>query len=144
MEDSRERILKICVDGMAARGLGSKEFKDRLKIEIKEIDNQAEHDYFLELHERGVKFSRNENNLLVPYLLGLTDEFDISVEPAHIQGEFPDIDVDYLPVVQEYLRKEWCPKQFGRDKVVNIGNYGTFGIKSALLDMARVHGADYN
>ena len=128
---------------MAAKGLLSQEFKDRLKVEIKEIENQAEYDYFLELYEKRAKFKKNENNLLVPYLLGLTDEFDISSDPAHIQGEFPDIDVDYIPVVQEYLRKEWCPRRFGRDKVVNIGNYGTFGIKSALLDMARVHGADY-
>jgi DNA polymerase III alpha subunit len=120
-----------------------REFKDRLKVEIKEIENQAEYDYFLELYEKRAKFQKNENNLLVPYLLGLTDEFDISSDPAHIQGEFPDIDVDYLPVVQEYLRKDWCPRRFGRDKVVNIGNYGTFGIKSALLDMARVHSADY-
>jgi hypothetical protein len=144
MEDSRERLLKICIEGMEARGLTSREFKDRLKAEIKEIDNQAEHDYFIELYERRARFPKNENNLLVPHLLGLTDDFDISSEPAHIQGEFPDIDVDYLPIVQEYIRKEWCPKQFGRDRVVNIGNYGTFGIKSALLDMARVHGADYN
>jgi DNA polymerase III alpha subunit len=144
MEDSREKIIGLCADALATRGLTSQEFKDRLKIEIKEIDNQAEHDYFLELRERGVRFPKNENNLLVPYLLGLTDDFEISSEPAHIQGEFPDIDVDYLPIVQEYLRKDWCPRQFGRDRVVNIGNYGTFGIKSALLDMARVHGADYN
>jgi DNA polymerase III alpha subunit len=143
MEDSREKLLKLCIDGISKRGLDPKDFKDRLKSEIKEIDNQAEHEYFLELVEKRAKFKKNENNLLVPYLLGLTDEFDIASEPAYVQGEFPDIDVDYLPVVQEYLRKDWCPRRFGRDKVVNIGNYGTFGIKSALLDMARVHGADY-
>jgi len=143
MEDSREKLIKLCVEGLRARGCDGSSFKERLKVEIKEIDNQAEHDYFLDLHEKKAKFPKNENNLLVPYLLGLAEDFEISSEPAHIQGEFPDIDVDYLPVVQEYIRKDWCPKQFGRDKVVNIGNYGTFGIKSALLDMARVHSADY-
>jgi DNA polymerase III alpha subunit len=143
MEDSRERLLGLCVARMKSRCAGMADLRDRLKHEIREIDNQAEHDYFLDLHDRGARFPRNENNLLVPFLLGLTDEFDPSSESAHVQGEFPDIDVDYLPAVQEYLRNEWCPKTFGRDKVVNIGNYGTFGIKSALLDMARVHGADY-
>lgn len=143
MEDSREKIIGICAEALAKRSLNSQEFRDRLKTEIKEIDNQAEHDYFLELYEQKARFTKNENNLLVSYLLGLTDEFDISSEPAHIQGEFPDIDVDYIPAIQEYIRKDWCPKTFGRDKVVNIGNYGTFGIKSALLDMARVHSADY-
>lgn len=143
MEDSRERLLGLCVRGVKSRCGGMPDLRDRLKAEVKEIDNQAEHDYFLDLHDRGMRFPRNENNLLVPYLLGLTDEFDPSAEPAHVQGEFPDIDVDYLPMVQEYLRNDWCPRTFGRDRVVNIGNYGTFGIKSALLDMARVHGADY-
>ena len=128
---------------MRERGLDSDSVRDRLRLELKEIDNQAEHDYFLELREKKARFPRNENNLLVAYLLGLCDEFDPSSEPKFIQGEFPDIDVDYLPAVQEYLRNDWCPRAFGREKVVNIGNYGTFGIKSALLDMARVHGADY-
>jgi DNA polymerase III alpha subunit len=144
MEDSREELLILCVKSLKSKGLDENcKIKDRLKLEIKEIDNQAEHDYFLELHKKKAKFSKNENNLLIPYLLGLTDEFEIKKEPNFIQGEFPDIDVDYLPVVQEYLRNDWCPKTFGRDNVVNIGNYGTFGIKSALLDMARVHGANY-
>lgn len=143
MQDSRDKLLKICVKSLQNKGIEDPKFKERLKEEIKEIDNQAEHDYFLELYEKKAKFSHNENNLLIAFLLGLTDEYDISKDPNYIQGEFPDIDVDYLPIVQEYLRKEWCPKEFGRDNVVNIGNYGTFGIKSALLDMARVHGADY-
>lgn len=143
MEDPRERLIGICARAVKAKCAGMPDIKERLKLEIREIDNQAEHDYFLDLYDRGAKFRKNENNLLVPYLLGLTDDFDPRSEPSFIQGEFPDIDVDYLPAVQEYIRNEWCPKTFGRDKVVNIGNYGTFGIKSALLDMARVHGADY-
>ena len=143
VDDPRDILLGLCVRGMRTRCAGMPDLKERLKYEVREIDNQVEHDYFVDLHERGVRFPRNENNLLVPYLLCLTDEFDPSAESAHIQGEFPDIDVDYLPAVQEYLRNEWCPRTFGRDKVVNIGNYSTFGIKSALLDMARVHGADH-
>lgn len=143
MEDSREKLINICVGAMEEKSMLSQEHKDRLKLELKEIDNQAEHDYFLDLAERGVRFPKNENNLMVACLLGLCEDFDVSSEPKFTQGEFPDIDVDYLPAVQEYLRNDWCPKTFGREKVVNIGNYGTFGIKSALLDMARVHGADY-
>lgn len=143
MEDSREKLIKICTQALISKGLEEEKYKNRLKLEIKEIDNQAEHDYFVELYEKNAKFPKNENNLLVCCLLGFCESFDIGSEPKFIQGEFPDIDVDYLPMVQEYLRNEWCPKRFGRDNVVNIGNYGTFGIKSALLDMARVHGADY-
>jgi len=57
-------------------------------------------------------------------------------------GEFPDVDVDYLPIVRDYLKTTWAPKVFGETRVCNIGNYGTFGLKSTLIDMARVHGLD--
>ena len=139
---SRDRLLKICIINMQSKNLIDNVFKERLKKEIQEIDSQAEHDYFLELFDKKTKFSENENNLFVSYLLGLCDDFDIEKNPIWVQGEFPDIDVDYLPIIQDYLRNEFCPKAFGRENVVNIGNYGTFGMKSALLDMARVHGAD--
>ena len=143
MDNFRDRLIQLCLVGMKSRCSGMPDLKDRLKQEILEIDSQAEHEYFLELHDRRVKFPSNENNLLVPFLLGLTDDFNPSSDSFYVQGEFPDIDVDYLPAVQDYLRNDWCPRTFGRDRVVNIGNYATFGIKSALLDMARVHGADY-
>lgn len=142
--DSRERLLKICIKNMQMKNLDGDIYKERLKKEIQEIDSQAEHDYFLELYDNKAFFSCNENNLFVSYVLGLCNDFDINKEPIWIQGEFPDIDVDYLPIIQDYLRNDFCPKAFGRDNVVNIGNYGTFGMKSALLDMARVHGADRN
>jgi DNA polymerase III alpha subunit len=54
-------------------------------------------------------------------------------------GEYPDIDVDYLGIVRDYLKTEWAPKEFGEQLVCNISNYTTFGLKSALIDMARVH-----
>lgn len=140
--DSRDKFIKLCLKGMQDRNLTEEKYKNRFKQELKEIDSQVEYDYFLDLFEKNVRFSENENNLLVVYLLGLCDEFDINKDPNYFQGEFPDIDVDYLPIIQDYLRNDFCPKAFGRENVVNIGNYGTFGIKSALLDMARVHGAD--
>lgn len=141
MINNRDKLIKICLKNMQAKNLYDETYKDRFKKELQEIDNQEEHEYFLELYNNKNKFN-NENNLLITYLLGLCDDFDIGTEPAYSQGEFPDIDVDYLPIVQDYLRNEFCPKRFGRENVVNIGNYGTFGLKSALLDMARVHGAD--
>jgi hypothetical protein len=142
IESPREQLLKICIKLMHKKGFLEEKHKNRLKKEISEIDSQIEHEYFLNLYNKNYKFPSNENNLFISYLLGLVDDIDFDKEPAYQQGEFPDIDVDYLPVIQDYLRNEWCPKTFGRDNVVNIGNYGTFGIKSALLDMTRVHGID--
>jgi len=142
MIDPREKLIKACIKAMQDKNCTDAIYKERLKKELQEIDGQAEHEYFLDLYKNKAKFSKNENNLFIAYVLGLCDDFDIEKEPTYIQGEFPDIDVDYLPIIQDYLRNDFCPRMFGRDKVVNIGNYGTFGMKSALLDMTRVHGID--
>lgn len=114
--------------------------KKRLEWELREIEIQGKSDYFLELFKSKKIFSKNENNTLTPYVLGLVDEFNIDKDPNFVQGDMPDIDVDYLSEVREYLKNEWAPKNFGEQYVCNIGNYTTFGMKSALIDMARVHG----
>ena len=114
--------------------------KKRLEWELKEIEIQGKADYFLELYKNKNIFPKNENNIIIPYLLGLVNDFDVNKEPKFVQGDMPDIDVDYLSEVRDYLKNEWAPKNFGEQYVCNIGNYTTFGMKSALIDMARVHG----
>ena len=46
----RNRLLKLCVDALQFKGFTGAKYKERLKQEIKEIDIQAEHEYFLNLH----------------------------------------------------------------------------------------------
>jgi DNA polymerase III alpha subunit len=139
--DKKDEFLSLCGKALQERGWrNDAAIRTRLKQELTEIDNQNEHEYFLELVQNKVKFPKNENNLLVVHLLGLAEDFDIEKSPTIVQGEYPDIDVDYLPMVQEYLKNTWAPQKFGADKVCNIGNYTTFGIKSSLIDMTRVHG----
>lgn len=143
----RDRLVKLCVKGLEKRGLIHDElFKDRFKKEIKEIDAQGEHEYFLNLHDKfkaeNLKFSHNQHNNLVDFLLNLTDDFDIDKPSSYIQGEFPDIDIDYLKDVRDYLKRTWAADTFGQEYICEIGTYGTSGIKSASLDMARVYDAD--
>ncbi len=119
------------------------EFEKRLKWELIEIEVQDEEEFFLDLHAKQEK-KPNIHNLLVPVLLGICDNVDLEQEPAYRMGDFPDVDVDYLPVVRDYLKTTWAPQQFGAENVCSIGNYGTFGLKSSLIDMTRVHGFDRN
>lgn len=133
-------FVNLCVKALKDRGWDQyEEYKDRLKLEIKEINAQAEHEYFLSLMGKK-KFPVNDNNLLVAVLLGLCDRVDMSSPPEYVQGEFPDIDMDYPKEIQDYLRLEWAPNKYGKDKVCLISTYGKMGIKSAALDMTRVHG----
>ena len=39
-----------------------------------------------------------------------------------------DVDTDFLPQVQQYLKNDWAPSVFGKENVCSIGNYTTFGI----------------
>lgn len=135
-------LTEICTKKLEERGLDDPKFLKRLNDEIYEIEAQAEQEYFLELYRENKKFSENEHNLLVPYLLDLVPEVDVDREFAYDQGEFPDIDIDFLTEVRDYLKLEWAPQQFGAEKVCSISTYGTLGIKSAITDMARIYGYD--
>ena len=136
------RLEQLCNNGLIEKGLNDEQSQRRLAEELREVDAQNEHEYFLDLLDRKVRYGQNPNNLLIPYLLGIVKEFDVGKPPAYEYGEFPDIDVDYLPQVRDYLKNVWAPKTFGQERVCNIGSYNTFGIKSALIDMARVFGKD--
>jgi|694.fasta_scaffold76140_2 DNA polymerase III alpha subunit len=142
MINDKARFVDLLDSAMKSRGLsGKKLYEKRLKWETEEILAKDKQSYFLDLFDRKIKYPSNQNNLLVCWLLGIVQDFDINDEPAnHFTGDLPDVDIDYIPMVRDYLKNEWAPKTFGEEYVCNIGNYTTFGIKSALIDMARVHG----
>lgn len=140
MSSERDRLLVLCAKGLETKGLSDQDHKDRLKAEVREIDVQVEYEYFLKLYDRKARFPHNENNLLVAYLLDLVPDFDITQPPSYMQGEFPDIDVDFLPEIQTHLKRVWAPQKFGQEYVCEISTYSTLGIKSGILDMTRVHG----
>lgn len=146
MLEERKKLLMLCVGGLIKKGVNNESYKSRLQYEIKNIDAQGEHEYFLQLHQKfhdeNLKFPVNEHNSLVDYVLDLTDEFDIDKETAWSQGEMPDIDIDFLKPVRDYLKGEWAASAYGQENICEIGTYGTAGIKSSIIDMARVHGKD--
>lgn len=140
--NSKEELEKICWTIFKREGCYDDNYKLRLERELKEIEVQMECDYFLDLFKKSVKFPKNDNNIFVAKLLRLVDDFDINKESEHVLGEFPDIDMDFIKVVRDYLKNVWAPIAFGKDNVCAIGNYTTFGIKSSLIDMVRVHDKD--
>ncbi len=115
-------------------------YRERLSIECKEIEKQGLWDYFVVLVERGVKY-RNENNLLIAFLLGLCDENPLDGVIKDLvwtqSNDFPDIDTDFLPQDRDEI-KQWAGNRFGNDKVCSICNYATYQLKSALVDVSRI------
>lgn len=143
--NERDRLLAICVNALRSKNIHTDQrYKDRLKKELKAIDEQGEHEYLVKLHDKfkaeKLIFPVNEHNNLVDCLLGLAKSHDIEKPSAFAQGEAPDIDIDYLKDVRDSLKRVWAAKRFGQECICEIGTYGTMGIKSAILDMAKVHG----
>lgn len=142
----RDKFLQICTEALNAKGVSHDErYQKRLAQEIKEIEAQGEIEYLLGLHDKfkaeSLIFPENEHNNLVDWLLDLAAAVDIEKPSAYVIGEFPDIDMDYLKEVRDYLKRIWAAETFGQENICEIGTYGTSGIKSAMLDMARLHSA---
>jgi hypothetical protein len=135
-------LSDICEFELSKRNLSDdKRYQKRLKWELEEIQAKEKESYFIDLYDRKVRYSYNQNNLLICWLLNIVSDFNIEKDPNCVfTGDLPDVDIDYIQEIRDYLKSEWAPKTFGEDYVCNIGNYTTFGLKSALIDMARVHG----
>ncbi len=116
-------------------------YKKRLQFELIEIETQNCAEYFLDIQKSGKKYP-NENNLLVPFLLGICDDFDINRMCVTKTNEFPDVDIDFLATVRDYLKNEFALKEYKAQNTCSIGTYGRYALKSALLDMARIYGLD--
>jgi DNA polymerase-3 subunit alpha len=137
---TRELFESTCQKKLEDMGVADDpRYKKRLAWELGEINAKGKHDYFWSMHEKKVRYPLNQNNLLICKLLGICKDYNIENDPNCEYGSYPDIDIDYLDIVRDYLKTDWAPRIFGEEYVCNIGNYTTFKIKSALIDMARVH-----
>lgn len=122
---------------------GDQQREARLTLELTELLKlRGVPEYFLDLYDRKVRYAENERNLFVVYLMGLAPDFDVARRPQFTKAEFPDQDIDYLVKIRDYLKNDFAPRVFGRDKVCSIGNYATYGIKSALIDCTRIYEGD--
>ena len=141
--DYQEKLEEIAWS-LFEQGNYDDKHRSRLTEELKEISVQMEHEYFVDLYNKKCHFKTNENNLFIVKLLGLVDDFNIEENAKFVIGEFPDVDTDFLPEVRDYIKNVWAPKEFGPSCVCSIGNYTTFGIKSSLIDMAKVFNKSRN
>lgn len=141
-QESIKKLTDLCLASLLAKNISNKIHLDRLRSEIREIHAQDEEEYFLNLKDEITEPVPNENNLIIPYLLGICDCFDINKPPEYVQGEAPDLDIDFIPVVAAYIKDVYLPKTYGKEYVCNICNYSTMQMRACILDVARIFGAD--
>ncbi len=136
-----DTLAKICTDKLIERGLDNEKLRLQLKNELRDVSSQDLYGYYDKIISKGEKY-KNESNVLIPYLLGICDDYDAKEEAKYDQGEWPDVDVDFLPSIRNYLKEKYSREQFGDDYVCNIATYTTFGLRSSLIDMAKVFDLD--
>ena len=119
------------------------EYKKRLDTELHEIEKQGANDYWIDLCDEETK-SENKNGLVLPWLLGITDIDPIKNKIDHIweyQPDFPDIDIDFLPIARAPLKK-YAADTYREEYICSVGNWITYKPKSAIQDACRALGGD--
>ncbi len=118
-----------------------KEYFERLKFEIKEIEKQGFEARWEEKFDTIEKVS-NKNGLVLTWLIGKSDIDPIATDVAHsvyYSAEWPDIDVDFVPEARNIIN-EYAAEHYGHDKVCRVGAWQTFKPKLAIQDAARALG----
>lgn len=159
IEDSYGYLCNLCKKGLEKRlnGHVTKEYSDRLLMELNVINNMGFVDYFLIVFDY-VKFAKKNNILvgpgrgsaagsLVSYCLGITNvdpiEYDLLFErflnPERIT--MPDIDIDF-----EYTKREqvinYVKMRYGVNNVASIMTFGTLGARQVIRDVGKCLNVD--
>jgi DNA polymerase-3 subunit alpha len=140
-----------CFSRLDKKGLGeNKEYTKRLNEELAIIEAQIEDyktnilDYFYSVAEQTKKSGKveNTNNLLVTYLLDITDQDPVALKKDPIKtksAEFPDIDMDFEDAKRD-LVKEYVIEKYGKENVASIAAFGRMQAKAVIKDISRVKG----
>lgn len=157
--DSFAYLKELCSIGLEKRmqnfeySYDKRKYYDRLNYELNVINEMGFSDYFLIVYDY-VKYAKKNNIFvgpgrgsapasLVAYSLGITE-----IDPLYYNLLFerflnkerlsmPDIDIDFPDDRRdEVIRYVW--KKYGKNRVAHILIFGTFKIRQAINDCARV------
>ncbi len=118
------------------------EYEKRLNKELYEIEKQGANGLWVDYFNNKETWLENPNGLVIPWLLGMTQIDPVASNIPHketYQTDFPDIDLDFLPLARETIKNYAIEKY---KYVCSVGNWVTFKPKSALQDVARALGID--
>lgn len=157
-EEGLERRLAFLFPDEQVRKDRRPEYDDRLKIELKVINQMGFPGYFLIVMEF-IQWSKDNDipvgpgrgsgaGSLVAYALDITDldplEYDLLFErflnPERVS--MPDFDVDFCMDKRDQVI-EHVAEIYGRDAVSQIITFGTMAAKAVIRDVGRVLGHPY-
>ena len=157
--DSFAYLKELCSIGLEKRmqnfeySYDKRKYYDRLNYELNVINEMGFSDYFLIVYDY-VKYAKKNNIFvgpgrgsapasLVAYSLGITE-----IDPLHYNLLFerflnkerlsmPDIDIDFPDDRRDEVIR-YVGKKYGKNRVAHILTFGTFKIRQAINDCARV------
>ncbi len=145
-------LRELCEKGLEEKGLAdNKEAVERMKYEIKVIEDMGYIAYFLIVWDF-IKYA-NDNDIrvgpgrgsaagsLVSYLLDITRInplkygliFERFLNPERVT--MPDIDIDFDERRDEII--EYVKERYGKERVAQIGTFGTMAARGAVRDVGR-------
>jgi len=157
--DPNEVLRELAYAGFPFRNLKKKEnYINRLEYELGIIKQKGYETYFLVVWDL-LKFARANNILtnirgsvagsLTTYLLGITNvdpleyklPFERFLNPE--RPSLPDIDMDFADNRRAEMI-EYTKQKYGKDRVAQIGTFGTMMAKGSVRDVARALGYPYD
>jgi len=150
-----EELRRIVYEGFARRNLEqTPKLVERVDYELTVIKNKGYSPYFLIVADL-LKYARSHGILsnirgsvsgsMVTYLAGITNidpiEYEIPFERFlnPDRPSAPDIDMDYADNRRDEI-VEYARQKYGRDKVAQIGTFGTMAARGSVRDVTRALG----
>lgn len=157
VSDNNQYLKELSMFGLNKRLKGKsvnvEVYKKRLLYELDVIIKMGFADYFLIVYDY-VKYAKMNKILvgpgrgsapgsLVSYSLGITDIdpiehellFERFLNPE--RTSMPDIDTDFPDDKRDEVIR-YMGQRYGKNRVAHISTFGTFGVRSAIRDVARV------
>lgn len=148
-------LRNISIKGLSKRLSNnvSEEYKERLMMELKVIEDMGFVNYFLIVYDY-VLYAKKNNIMvgpgrgsaagsLVAYSLGIIDidplKYNLLFERFLNKDRqtMPDIDVDFEDIKKDLI-KEYLQKKYGQQRVSSIITFSTFGTKQVLRDVLKI------
>lgn len=158
-KDADIYLKELCYEGLARRGLANKEeAKERLEYELNAIKQAGFASYFLIVQDLVNWAKQNRivvgpgrgsvGGSLVAYVLNITNVnpieygllFERFINPERVSP--PDIDLDFTDRRRDEVI-EYVAQKYGRDRVAQIGTFGTMAARAVVRDVGRALGYSY-
>ncbi len=154
-----DELRRIAKEGLATRKLSeTPEIKQRMEYELDIIKNKGYAPYFLVVgdlllyaHKHGILTTIRGSvaGSLVTYLSGITNvnplvyqlPFERFLNPERPSA--PDIDMDFADNRRDEMI-DYAREKYGKDKVAQIGTFGTMAARGSVRDVTRALGFPYS